>query len=76
MKQTETSLKRYLSPRGVEEQYPFSRWTVREWAYTGKITSIKVGGPKGRLLIPVSEIERIIAEGTRSRVVVGVEGHE
>jgi predicted site-specific integrase-resolvase len=68
MTKPKNNKKRYLSPREVEEQYPFSRWTVRTWAYTGKIASVKIGGHGGRLLIPVSEIERIIAEGTRPRV--------
>jgi hypothetical protein len=68
MKRAKRCEQRYLSPRQVEENYPFSSWTVRNWAYSGKITSVKVGGPKGRLLIPISEIERIIAEGTRLRI--------
>lgn len=58
---------RYLSPREVQEKYPFSIWTVRRWAYSGKIAFVKAGGPKGRVLIPVSEIERIMTEGTRPR---------
>jgi hypothetical protein len=61
----------YLSPAQVAQLYPFSHWTIRQWAYNGKIESIKIGGPKGRLLIPVSEIERIIVEGTRPRLPVG-----
>lgn len=58
----------YLSPRGVEERFPISRWTVRQWAYTGRIASVKLGGPKGRLLIPISEIERVFRESLRPRV--------
>jgi len=42
-----------------------SRWTWRAWAYSGKIASVKAGR---RLLIPVAEIRRVIAEGTRPRV--------
>ena len=42
-----------------------SRWTWRAWAYSGKIASTKLGK---RLLIPASEINRVISEGTRPRV--------
>jgi hypothetical protein len=45
-----------------------SRWTWRAWAYQGKVVSVKAGR---RLLIPVAEIRRVIAEGTRPRVDVG-----
>jgi hypothetical protein len=41
-----------------------SRWTWRAKAYSGEIESIKVGA---RMLIPVSEIERVIREGRRPR---------
>jgi predicted site-specific integrase-resolvase len=60
--------KSYLSPSEVEDAYPISRWTVRHWAYTGKIESIKLGGLKGRLLIPRAEIERVFEECRRPRV--------
>ncbi len=42
-----------------------SPWTWRRWAYEGKVASIKVGR---RLLIPRSEIERVLAEGLRPAV--------
>ena len=42
-----------------------SRWSWRKDAYSGKVASVKVGR---RLLLPVSEIRRILAEGTRPRV--------
>ncbi|HKV77396.1 MAG TPA: helix-turn-helix domain-containing protein [Candidatus Sulfotelmatobacter sp.] len=42
-----------------------SVWTARAWAYSGRITSVKVGA---RLQIPESEIERVIAAGTRPRI--------
>lgn len=41
-----------------------SRWTWRSYCYAGKIESCKVGA---RLLIPVSEIKRVLTEGTRHR---------
>ena len=43
-----------------------SRWTWRRWAYDGKIASVKLGK---RLLIPGSEIERLVSENTRPRLV-------
>lgn len=42
-----------------------SLWTVRSWAYSGKIASHKVGA---RLLVSVEEIERVIRESERPRV--------
>ena len=41
-----------------------SKWTWRQLAYTRKLESVKVGS---RLLIPLSEIRRVLAEGRRSR---------
>lgn len=61
-----SSLKaQYVSPIEGERISPFSRWQLRGWAYSGVISSVKIGGPKGRLLIPIGEIERILVEGTR-----------
>jgi excisionase family DNA binding protein len=42
-----------------------SVWTARQWAYRGKIASCKVSK---HLLIPASEIERLIGAGTRPRI--------
>ena len=42
-----------------------SVWTARQWAYRGKIASCKAGK---HLLIPASEISRLIAENTRPRL--------
>lgn len=50
---------------GVEEAeqlYGLSRWTFRRWAYTGKIASVKMGK---RLLLPIADLQRLVAEGTR-----------
>lgn len=41
-----------------------STWTWRRWAYTGKVASIKAGT---RLLIPLSEVHRVLKEGLRPR---------
>lgn len=61
----ETVQPEYVSVDQAEIITGVSRWTWRAYAYQGKITSCKVGA---RLLIPVIEIRRIIAEGTRARV--------
>ncbi len=45
-----------------------SRWSWRKDAYSGRIASVKLGR---RLLIPVIEIRRVLAEGTRPRVEEG-----
>jgi excisionase family DNA binding protein len=55
----------YLGVREAEEVTGVSLWTWRRWAYDGKITSVKFGK---RLLIPTSEITRIVAENTRPRL--------
>jgi hypothetical protein len=41
-----------------------SRWTWRARAYAGDVESIKVGR---RLLIPLSEVHRLLNEGRRPR---------
>ena len=45
-----------------------SLWTIRKWAYEGRIASVKHGGAKSRLLIPLDELHRVIAESTRPAV--------
>lgn len=42
-----------------------SVWTARQWAYCGKIASCKAGK---HLLIPASEVSRLIAENMRTAV--------
>ena len=42
-----------------------SKWTWRRWSYDGKIASVKLGK---RLLIPTSEIQRMIERGTRPAI--------
>lgn len=58
----QTANVRLLGVNKAEAIYGVSRWTLRRWAYDGKIASIKLGR---RLLIPVAELERLVAEGTR-----------
>jgi excisionase family DNA binding protein len=42
-----------------------SVWTARQWAYSGKISSHKLGA---KLSIPVSEVDRICSESVRPAV--------
>lgn len=52
----------YVSVIEAETHTGVSRWTWRRWALDGKIASVKLGR---RLVIPISEIERLVAENTR-----------
>jgi len=54
-----------VSVQGAEKMTGRSRWSWRRDAYEGKIASVKLGA---KLLIPVSEIRRVIAESTRPRL--------
>lgn len=58
------AIKKLASVKEAEIETGVSQWTWRNLAYSGKVESIKIGT---RLLIPVSEIERVIAEGRRPR---------
>lgn len=42
-----------------------SIWTARGWAYSGRISSCKISRS---LLIPASEVPRLIAENLRPRI--------
>lgn len=42
-----------------------SIWTVRQAAYKGEVASAKIGA---KLLIPASEIDRVVNESTRPRI--------
>jgi hypothetical protein len=61
-KKREAQIPEYLSVQEAERRYGPSEWTWRRWAYTGRIGSVKLGS---RLLLPVSECERLIQAGTR-----------
>jgi hypothetical protein len=52
----------YVGVDQAEVLSGLSRWTWRHYAYAGKIASVKAGK---RLLIPVSEIRRVMTEGYR-----------
>jgi hypothetical protein len=62
---------------GVEQAQVISGislWTWRRWAQTGVIDSVKIGGRNGklgrggRLLIPMAEVRRMLAENFRPRL--------
>jgi hypothetical protein len=50
------SIKDFAASLGI------SVWTVRGWAYSGRIASIKLGA---RLMIPTTELDRLIKENLR-----------
>lgn len=52
----------YIGVDQAEVLSGLSRWTWRRMAYAGKIASVKAGK---RLLIPVTEIRRVMSEGYR-----------
>jgi excisionase family DNA binding protein len=54
-----------LNPvKKAAERLGISVWTLRKKAYGGEVASAKIGA---KLLIPESEIERMISEGLRPR---------
>ena len=55
----------YVSVQGAETMTGRSRWSWRRDAYDGKIASVKLGA---KLLIPIAEIRRVIAENTKPRL--------
>ena len=55
----------YVSVQGAETMTGRSRWSWRRDAYSGKIASVKLGT---KLLIPIAEIRRVLAENTRPRL--------
>jgi hypothetical protein len=64
----------YMSVVDAEVLTGISRWYWRSLAYGGKVESVKLGSPKnGRLVIPISEVRRVMAEHTRPRVEAGLQ---
>lgn len=55
----------YLSVNECEIVSGLSRWTWRRYAYEGKVASVKAGS---RLLIPRSELDRVMQSGLRPAV--------
>jgi hypothetical protein len=64
-KQKQQVEKEFIGVAEAELLTGVSRWSWRRYAYIGRVESTKVGS---RLLIPMREIRRILAEGTRPRV--------
>jgi excisionase family DNA binding protein len=56
---------RLLSVKVAAGELGLSVWTLRAWAYSGRIGSHKVGN---RLMIAPEEIDRIISESERPRL--------
>ena len=54
-----------VSVQSAEIMTGRSRWSWRRDAYEGKIVSVKLGA---KLLIPIAEVRRVIAENTRPRI--------
>jgi len=50
--------------KDAARQLGISVWTLRKKAYEGDVASVKIGV---KLLIPESEVERLIREGMRPR---------
>lgn len=57
--------KEYATVDEAEEISSVSKWFWRRAAYSGAIESVKVGR---RLLIPLTEVKRVLAEGKRPRL--------
>jgi hypothetical protein len=55
---------KFVSVKIARDITGISDWTWRDWIEIGKCASVKIGG---RLLVPVSEIQRMCASGTRVR---------
>ena len=55
----------YISVDQAEIITGVSRWTWRAYAYKGRVGSLKVGT---RLLIPITEIRRVLSEAYRPPV--------
>jgi excisionase family DNA binding protein len=56
---------RLLSVKDAAAELGLSIWTLRAWAYSGRIGSHKVGN---RLMIAPEEINRIVTESERPRL--------
>jgi excisionase family DNA binding protein len=56
---------RLLSVKDFGALLGVSLWTVRGWAYKGRVASVKLGA---RMMIPTSELDRLITENLRPTV--------
>jgi excisionase family DNA binding protein len=62
MAEIEAMPQRLISIKDWARIMGISVWTARQWAYSGKITSHKLGT---KLAIPVSELDRVCAATAR-----------
>jgi excisionase family DNA binding protein len=53
---------RLLSVKEFGALLGVSLWTVRAWAYRGRVASVKLGA---RMMIPTAELDRLISENMR-----------
>jgi excisionase family DNA binding protein len=65
VKQSAPDEREYISVAEASRVTSLSGWTLRHWAYEGRIASVKIGS---RLLLPVKELRRVLAEHTRPAV--------
>jgi excisionase family DNA binding protein len=56
---------RLLSVKDFGALLGVSLWTVRGWAYKGRVASVKLGA---RMMIPTTELDRLIEENLRPRL--------
>jgi excisionase family DNA binding protein len=59
------SSQRLLSIKDFAASLGISVWTVRGWAYRGRIASVKLGA---RMMIPTTELDRVINENLRPAI--------
>lgn len=59
------SSQRLLSIKDFAASVGISVWTVRGWAYSGRLASVKLGA---RLMIPTTELDRLIEENLRPAI--------
>jgi excisionase family DNA binding protein len=59
------SSQRLLSIKDFAASIGISVWTVRGWAYRGRIASVKLGA---RMMIPTTELDRLIEENLRPAI--------
>jgi predicted site-specific integrase-resolvase len=69
MTQTQTQ-SRLLTVKRFAALLGLSPWTIRHYAYSGRVASVKLGT---RLMIPTSEADRLIEENMRPRSVLAPE---
>jgi len=54
-----------LSVYKAGEMLGLSPWTIRQWCYTGRITSYKIGT---RLMVSQDSIDQLLSESMRPRL--------